>query len=101
MTLDFGTALAGKLFRLRFRIATDAGTGDEGWTVDEVAFSGIEGTPFPTQVVDDGLCEPTTPDDEDPVSGGGGCCEAGGFRGGNLGLVLVVLGLVLRRRRRR
>ena len=99
--LDFGTALAGQNFKFRFRIGTDAGTGAPGWTIDEVAFQGIVGTPFPTQVVDDGVCAPIDPDDDPIVSGGGGCCDAGNLDGANALLALGVLGLVLRRRRRR
>ncbi|HEY5949042.1 MAG TPA: M36 family metallopeptidase [Kofleriaceae bacterium] len=98
VTLDFGKQLAGKAFRIRFRLSTDAGTGAPGWTVDNVAFSGIVGKPFPTQVADDGVCGPP----QDPiVSGGGGCCDAGPLHTASLGLSLGVLGLVLRRRRRR
>jgi len=97
--LDFGTQLAGKQFRIRFRIGTDAGTGAPGWTIDEVAFNGIVGTPFPTEVADDGVCGP--PDGDDPIkSGGGGCCDAGPLRGSSLVLTFAVFGFVLRRRRR-
>jgi hypothetical protein len=99
VTLDFGTALAGKAFRIRFRIATDAGTGAPGWTVDEVAFSGIVGTPFPTQVADDGVCGPDVPPDDPITSGGGGCCDARPLRKSSIVLALSVLGLVVRRRR--
>ena len=99
VTLDFGTQLAGKLFRLRFRLATDGGTGAPGWTIDDVAFQGIVGTPFPVQVADDGVCGP--PDTDDPItSGGGGCCDAGPLRSSSALIALGVLGLVLRRRRR-
>jgi large repetitive protein len=101
VTLDFGTQLAGQAFRFRFRIGTDQGTGAPGWTIDDVAFSGIVGTPFPAQVGDDGLCEPIVPDDDDIMSGGGGCCDAGPLRGAHVGLAVGVLALVLRRRRAR
>jgi large repetitive protein len=100
VTLDFGTQLAGKAFRIRFRLATDQGTGAPGWTIDDVAFAGIVGTPFPTQVADDGLCGDVPPDD-DVTSGGGGCCDAGPLRGAHAGLAFGVLALVLRRRRRK
>jgi hypothetical protein len=97
--LDLGTQLAGKAFRLRFRLSTDAGTGGPGWTIDEIAFNGIVGTPFPTQVADDGVCG-DEPDPKDPItSGGGGCCDAGPLRGSSLVLALFVVGLILRRRR--
>lgn len=102
VTLDFGTQLAGKQFRLRFRIGTDAGTGAPGWTIDEIAFSGITGTPFPLQLPDDASCAPMDPgDDPDPMMGDdSGCCDAGPLRGSSAVLALGVLGLVLRRRRR-
>jgi hypothetical protein len=99
VSLDFGTQLAGKAFRIRFRIGTDQGTGAPGWTIDDVAFAGIVGKPFPTQVADDGLCGP--PPDDEVTSGGGGCCDAGPLRGTHAGLAFGVLVLVLRRRRRR
>ncbi|HEU4613487.1 MAG TPA: M36 family metallopeptidase, partial [Kofleriaceae bacterium] len=100
--LDFGTALAGQAFRLRFRLATDAGTGAPGWTIDDVAFSGIVGTPFPVQQVDDGVCDGDDPGGDDLImSGGGGCCDAGPLRGETAGLALGVLAFVIRRRRRR
>ncbi|HEX5061381.1 MAG TPA: hypothetical protein VFV99_18565, partial [Kofleriaceae bacterium] len=74
--------------------------GAPGWTIDDVSFSGIVGTPFPAQVADDGVCEPPGDGSDDPImSGGGGCCDAGPLRGSSLVLALSVLGLVLRRRR--
>lgn len=105
VTLDLGTALAGKQFRIRFRIGSDQAVGAPGWTIDEVSFSGIVGTPFPLQLPDDGSCLPKDPDDpddpSDPGDGGdGGCCDAGPLRGSSFALALAVLGLVVRRRRR-
>jgi hypothetical protein len=100
VTLDFGSQLAGKTFRLRFRLSTDAGTGAPGWTIDDVAFSGIVGTPFPTQVVDDGKCGSDGDPDDPIMAGGGGCCDAGPLRHANVVLALAVLACVLRRRRR-
>ncbi|CAN5911251.1 hypothetical protein BH11MYX3_BH11MYX3_03770 [soil metagenome] len=102
VTLDFGTQLAGKTFQLRFRIGSDEAVSAEGWDVDDVAFSGIVGTPFPTQVVDTGSCDPAGDEDPDMKGDGdGGCCDAGPLGAANLGAALGVLGLVLRRRRRR
>jgi hypothetical protein len=105
VTMDLGTALAGKTFRLRFRIGTDSGTGDEGWTIDNVGFSGIVGTPFTAQMTDDGKCSGAGQNPDDPLlsGGGGGCCDAGsaGGSGGCSGCCVSfgVLALVLRRRR--
>jgi Fungalysin metallopeptidase (M36)/PA domain len=94
--LDFGTQLAGQSVRLRFRVGTDQAVGGPGWDIDDVAFEGITGKPFPTQVADAKLC-----DAESEPSDGGGCCDAGPLRRGNLALVLGVLALLVRRRRRR
>jgi hypothetical protein len=49
-TLFLGNRLAGKTFQLRFRIGTDSNTGGAGWQIDDIAFTGIAGTPFPTLV---------------------------------------------------
>lgn len=99
VTLDFGTNLAGMDVRVRFRIGTDGAAGAPGWTIDDVQFEGIEGTPFPTLVEDRTACgvvpEPPPPD-EDP-----GCCSTGTIRSSNLVLTLGLLGILLRRRRRR
>ena len=95
VTLDFGTQLAGRQFQLRFRIGTDGAAGGPGWEIDDVAFSGIVGTPFPTVVPDNASCQGS--DD----GGDGGCCDAGPLRAGNVLAGLGVLGLLLRRRRPR
>jgi hypothetical protein len=50
VTLDFGTTLAGKTVKLRFRVGSDANAGAEGWFVDDIVFAGIVGTPFATVV---------------------------------------------------
>jgi uncharacterized protein (TIGR03382 family) len=98
VTLDLGHQVAEQEFYLRFIIGTDPAAGDEGWTIDNVAFTGIVGKPFPSQVGDDGNCSGEGPDTE-IHSGGGGCCDAGST-GGSGALSLGVLALVLRRRRR-
>jgi hypothetical protein len=100
LTLDFGTQLAGKTVQLRFRIGTDAGVGAPGWEIDNVAFTGIAGTPFPTQVADAGTCMDPEPPKEDDGDGGG-CCDAGPLGTANAGAAFGVLALILRRRRRR
>jgi len=55
-TLDLGRTYAGKNVRIRFRVGTDEGTGLHGWELDDLAFSGITNTPFPSQVAD--TCTP-------------------------------------------
>jgi hypothetical protein len=120
VTFDFGTQFAGMSVKLRFRIGTDEAFGTAGWTIDDFAVTGIVGTPFPTQVADEGDCSTPTPDaaEDDaatpdgrprPDAGGnpgdgdgdGGCCDAGPMSTANLGLAFGVLALVIRRRRRR
>jgi MYXO-CTERM domain-containing protein len=95
--LDFGNQLQGKMFQIRFRVASDASGGGAGWTIDEVAFTGIIGTPFSTVVADTGTCAGV---DRPKVVDDGGGCQVGGA-GGNLAGLLVVLGVVVLRRRRR
>jgi MYXO-CTERM domain-containing protein len=118
VTLDLGTKLAGQTFQLRFRVATDGGTGAPGWEIDDVAFTGITGTPFPTLVADSGTCDggegsgsampdagvPTGPDaGGNPETGDdmGGCCQSQRSPAGSGLLAVAVLGLIARRRRRR
>lgn len=99
VTIDLGTQLAGQTFHVRFRIATDSGTGGHGWDVDDVGFTGLANKPFPAQLPDDGLCEPPSPFDDPIISGGGGCCDGGRASSGLL--AFAVLALVRRRRPRR
>jgi hypothetical protein len=96
-TLDVGTALAGKQFRVRFRLGTDAASGGPGWDIDEIAFDGIAGTPFPAQLADDGNCGPRAPLSDPIVSGGGGCSTTPGAAPW---LVALALLLTVRRRSR-
>jgi hypothetical protein len=86
--LELGTKLAGKQFKLRFRVGSDTNAGAPGWEISDIAFNGIVGTPFPTLVAD--TCGDT----------GGGCCETGGHSGGSAGIALLVVAVLLRRRRR-
>ena len=120
LTLDLGTSLVNQAFRLRFRVGADQNTGAPGWEIDDVAFTGIVGTPFPTLVADARTCggsapdagTPATPDagtNPTPDAGGnnetgddeGGCCSSQRSPAGSGLLALSVLALVLRRRRRR
>lgn len=55
-TLDFGNALAGKTVKLRFRIATDSGTGASGWEIDNIVVQGVDNTPFSGIIDDAGIC---------------------------------------------
>jgi MYXO-CTERM domain-containing protein len=118
VTLDLGDKLAGQMFQVRFRVVTDGGTGAPGWEIDDVAFTGITGTPFPTLVADSGSCDTnegsdtTMPDAGTPTApdaGGngetgddtGGCCQSQRSPAGSGLLAASVLALIARRRRRR
>jgi hypothetical protein len=55
--LNLGTQLAGQTINLRFRVGTDAAAGAEGWSIDNIAFTGIDNTPFPRWTADAGACD--------------------------------------------
>ncbi|HEU4403847.1 MAG TPA: M36 family metallopeptidase [Polyangiaceae bacterium] len=55
VALDFGTQLAGKTVRFRFRIGTDGGVGAPGWDIDNIAVAGAN-TPFPSLANDAASC---------------------------------------------
>ncbi|HEU4537261.1 MAG TPA: M36 family metallopeptidase, partial [Polyangiaceae bacterium] len=55
LALDFGTQLAGKTVRFRFRIGTDVGVGGPGWDLDNIEVVGAN-TPFPTRGNDTSTC---------------------------------------------
>ena len=57
VSLNLGSALAGKTVRIRFRIGSDEATGANGWTIDNIAFQGIDNTPFTSVVADTGACQ--------------------------------------------
>lgn len=97
VTLDFGSQLDGKTFQIRFRVASDASVGGLGWTIDDVAFTGLMGMPFPTVVPDAGSCDGV---DKPKIVDDGGGCQASRTAGANAAGLLVVLGVLLRRRRR-
>ena len=103
VTLDFGTHLASMTFQLRFRIGSDDAQGAGGWTIDNVAVTGITNTPFPALVPNNCNGNGGDAGNGSGNSSGqddGGCCDAGPMRTGNLMVVLGVT-LVLRRRRKR
>jgi len=59
-TVSLGRLYAGRTVRLRFRVGTDelngAGINPEGWSVDDIAFSGLSNTPFSGMVADTVTC---------------------------------------------
>ncbi|MBA3545858.1 MAG: M36 family metallopeptidase, partial [Nannocystis sp.] len=70
-TLLLGNQLAGQTVHLRFRVGTDLAAGAPGWDIDNIAFTGLDNTPFPRWTVDAGACDAV-----DSSSSGGG--ESGG-----------------------
>ena len=82
VNLDFGTSMAAETVRLRFRIGTDEAVSDYGWELDDIAFSGIETTPFGQVLEDAG----------DVCAGAGGQGGAAGGSGEPTGGVAGVLG---------
>ncbi|MCC6334141.1 MAG: myxosortase-dependent M36 family metallopeptidase [Myxococcales bacterium] len=54
--VSLGTAYAGQTVQVRFRIGSDYNAADVGWEVDDLAFTGLTNTPFPSLVADRGQC---------------------------------------------
>lgn len=67
VTIDLGTALAGKTVQLRFRIGTDQAASEYGWEIDDVALTGLANAPFPAVTPDAGACD----DNAAPVADAG------------------------------
>ncbi|MDY7227080.1 myxosortase-dependent M36 family metallopeptidase [Hyalangium rubrum] len=67
VNVNLGTAYQGQTVKLRFRIGTDLGVGANGWDIDNLVFTGITNTPFPTLVPEQDTCEGNTP----PVANAG------------------------------
>lgn len=61
---------------LRFRVGTDLAAGAPGWDIDDIAFTGLDNTPFPRWTVDAGACDAV-----DSSSGG----DSGGHAGDSSG----------------
>jgi MYXO-CTERM domain-containing protein len=69
VSIDLGTGLAGKTVQLRFRIGSDEAASELGWEIDQVAFKGIVGTPFPVVTKDAASCSPFV--DQAPIADAG------------------------------
>jgi len=65
LTLNFGTQFAGQAVQLRFRIGTEICCTTSGWSVDDIAITGITNTPFPGFVPEPTRCLVGTPAGED------------------------------------
>jgi MYXO-CTERM domain-containing protein len=83
-SLDFGMQFAATEVQLRFRIGTDAAAGGPGWDIDNLSFSGIANTPFPSWTVHQGLC--FEPGDTTGGDTSGGDTSGGETSGGETSL---------------
>jgi hypothetical protein len=81
-TASLGTTYAGKTVRIRFRIGTDISFGAAGWRVDDVAFSGIVGTPFLDWFVEPSACALVAVGDGTPIDLSFSVAGANPSRGG-------------------
>lgn len=117
--VDLSAQATGGMIQLKFELASDPGLALGGWTMDDVCIVATaaahpnatcgNGTVDMGETCDDGNttdgdgCSATC---QDETTGpgkkdSGGCCSIGGSPAGPLGLGLLTLGLVFRRRRRR
>ncbi len=55
-TLDLGLAYAGRRVKLRFRVASDAGTSSPGWDVDDIQVAGVSAPPFDLMIGQPATC---------------------------------------------
>jgi hypothetical protein len=65
-TVSLGTTYANKTVQLRFRVGADESTGDAGWFVDNLVFSGLTNAPFRDVVADATPCTPVAVEDAPP-----------------------------------
>jgi hypothetical protein len=56
VTVSLGMAYAGKTVRVRFRRGAEFADSSNFWEIDDVAFTGITNTPFPSLLADRGRC---------------------------------------------
>ncbi len=56
--VSLGTKYSGKSVRIRFLIGTDQAVGSFGWEIDNIVFTGITNTPFPSVIADTTSCTP-------------------------------------------
>lgn len=66
VTLTLPDSFAGKTVRLRFRMLSDVNTGEFGWSIDNVSFTGVTVAPFSAVVAEDGVA-----DNQPPVAAAG------------------------------
>jgi hypothetical protein len=59
--LDFGSDYAGQQVLIRFRVASDDGTGSTGWDLDDIALTGVAEPPFDAVVPQSDTCSAPSP----------------------------------------
>jgi cysteine-rich repeat protein len=107
--VDVSAAVAGPTMKLTFALTSDAALEAAGWNLDEVCLVALPAAcgnhiVETGEACDDGNavngdgCSTTC---EDESKSGGGCCGVGSHPAAPAGLAVLVLGLVLRRGRRR
>ncbi len=67
VSVNLGTAYAGKTVQVRFRLGSDDALNQVGWMIDNVAFTGITNLPFRVPVADTSPCLPLAVGDEAPT----------------------------------
>jgi len=68
VTVNLGTTYAGQTIQIRFRAGCDQATGAAGWSIDDLAFSGLTNTPFQDVIADPGPCVAVGVDGEPPAA---------------------------------
>ena len=58
VVVNLGTKYSNKSVRIRFLIGSDQAVGSFGWEIDNVVFTGIANTPFPSVIADTTSCGP-------------------------------------------
>lgn len=85
-TVSLGTTYANKTIQLRFRVGADQNTGDAGWFVDNLVFSGLTNSPFRDVTADATPCTPVAVLAPPPaelslaIAGGNPALDRPGFR---------------------
>lgn len=54
--VDLQDAYQGQTVVVRFRIGSDTAVSGAGWEIDDITVTGVDGAPFPSLTVDDGVC---------------------------------------------
>ena len=66
VTVNLGTAYAGKTVKIRWRVGTDEAAGDFGWAIDNLVFNNLANQPFLALTTETGACSPVAVGDDAP-----------------------------------